>query len=77
MSEAGPKAQARIARSRIRQGTDRFLTQHTRDHYGLALDQPIRTITTKDQWAIVDGDSYRPLTVRETARAMGFPEHYD
>lgn len=25
---------------------------------------------------IVDGDRYRPLTVRETARAMGFPESY-
>lgn len=77
VDEAGPRAQARIARSRERQGVDRFLTQHTRDHYGLTLDQPIRTVTTKDQWAIVDGDRYRPLTVRETARAMGFPEHYD
>jgi DNA (cytosine-5)-methyltransferase 1 len=24
----------------------------------------------------VDGDQYRPLTVRETARAMGFPDSY-
>jgi DNA (cytosine-5)-methyltransferase 1 len=42
----------------------------------VGLDEPVRTITTKDQWAIVDGDLYRPFTVRETARAMGFPDDY-
>jgi site-specific DNA-cytosine methylase len=25
---------------------------------------------------VVNGDRYRPLTVREYARAMGFPESY-
>lgn len=54
----------------------RFLTQHVTGHPGVPLDEPIRTITTKDQWALVDGDIYRPLTVRETARAMGFPDSY-
>lgn len=43
---------------------------------GVGLHEPIRTITTKDQWAVVDGDRYRPLTVRETARAMGFRDSY-
>ena len=65
----------RIARSRPRHGA-RFLTQHTRDHHGTSIQEPIRTITTKDQWAVVDGDRYRPLTVRETARAMGFADDY-
>lgn len=71
-----PRVAERIERSRERLGVDRFLTQHTRDHYGVALEEPIRTITTKDQWAIVDGDRYRPLTIRETARAMGFRDSY-
>ncbi len=70
-----PRVSERIERSRQRHG-DRFITQHTRDHMGVPLSEPIRTITTKDQWAIVDGDRYRPLTVRETARAMGFRDSY-
>lgn len=70
-----PRVAERIERSRARHGK-RFLTQHTRDHMGVPLDEPIRTITTKDQWAIVDGDRYRPLTVRETARGMGFRDSY-
>lgn len=75
VSEAGEGAQIRITRSRVRCG-ERFLTQHTRDHMGVRLSEPIRTITAKDQWAIVDGSQYRPLTVRELARGMGFPETY-
>jgi DNA (cytosine-5)-methyltransferase 1 len=70
-----PRVAERVTRSRARHG-HRFLTQHTRDHMGVPLNEPIRTITTKDQWAIVDGDRYRPLTVRETARAMGFRDSY-
>jgi DNA (cytosine-5)-methyltransferase 1 len=66
-------------RSRIdkgrRHGT-RFLTQHVTGHPGVSLDEPIRTITTKDQWAVVDGQRYRPLTIKENAAAMGFPLGY-
>lgn len=54
----------------------RSLVQHTTGHRGIPLSEPIRTITTKDHWCLVDGDRYRPLTVREYARAMGFPDHY-
>lgn len=72
---ATPNVKRRIARGRARCGK-RFLTQHVTGHPGVPLDEPIRTITTKDQWAVVDGDRYRPLTVRETARAMGFPDRY-
>jgi site-specific DNA-cytosine methylase len=42
----------------------------------VSLSEPIRTITTKDQWAIDSGRKYRPLTIRENARAMGFPDSY-
>lgn len=73
--DASPAVRNRIARSRPRHG-ERFLTQHTRDHMGVGLHEPIRTITGGDQWAIVDGDRYRPLTERENARAMGFPDSY-
>ncbi len=70
-----PRVHERILRSRKRHGHT-FLTQHTRDHMGVPLDQPIRTITTKDQWALVRGKRYRPLTLRENARAMGFADSY-
>jgi DNA (cytosine-5)-methyltransferase 1 len=73
--EAAPGAQRRIRAAQKRHGR-RFLTQHVSNHPGVPLDQPIRTITTKDQWGIVDGDRYRPLTLREYARGMGFADSY-
>lgn len=79
--DARPRVLERVRRSRRRLRATRFLTQHTRDHMGVPLHEPIRTITTKDQWAIVDRDRYRPLTITEQLRAMGcrddakFPAH--
>lgn len=75
VAKAGVRARERIAEGRRRHGR-RFITQHVTGHKGVSLDEPIRTVTCQDQWAIVDGDHYRPLTVRETARAMGFPDTY-
>jgi DNA (cytosine-5)-methyltransferase 1 len=43
---------------------------------GLGVEEPLRTITTKDQWRVVKGDSYRPFTEREYARGMGFPDSF-
>jgi DNA (cytosine-5)-methyltransferase 1 len=71
---ASPGAQVRIRASR-RLGPQ-ALVQHVTGHRGIGLDEPIRTITTKDQWIIVDGDRYRSLTVREYARAMDFRDDY-
>lgn len=67
--------QRRVAAGRARHG-DRFLTQHVTNHPGVPLDQPIRTVTKQDQWAVVDGDLMRPLTIAENIRAMGFPEDF-
>ncbi|MCH9637702.1 MAG: DNA cytosine methyltransferase [Gammaproteobacteria bacterium] len=75
VSSASLSVQDRIAAGRSRFGRT-FLTQHISRHRGVPLDEPIRTITTCDQWALVDGDLYRPLTIRENARAMGFPDNY-
>lgn len=72
---AGKGAQKRMADGHARHG-DRFLSQHTTGHRGISLDEPIRTITAQDHWLVVDGDNYRPLTIRENARGMGFPEDY-
>jgi DNA (cytosine-5)-methyltransferase 1 len=75
VSRAMPGAQTRIARAVSNHGP-RCLTQHVTGHPGVPLGEPIRTITTQDQWAVVDGDQYRPITIREAARGMGFPEDY-
>ena len=75
VADGTPKVRERIERSRPRHGA-RFLSQHTRDHMGVSLSESIRTITGGDQWIIVDGDRYRPLTIRENARAMGFRDSY-
>lgn len=73
--DASADVQARIAKGRRNHG-DRFLTQHVTGHPGVSLDEPIRTITGGDQWALVEGDRYRVLTIRENARGMGFPDSY-
>jgi DNA (cytosine-5)-methyltransferase 1 len=76
--DAMPK-RYRGAQQRLRTASERFgrsTVMQVSHHRGLPLSEPLRTVTTKDQWAVVDGELYRPLTVRETARAMGFPDDY-
>lgn len=41
---------------------------------GRSLERPIGTITTRDRWALVDGDRMRMLTAVENLLAMSFPE---
>lgn len=76
ISVAQPGAQGRIRAAQERQQARRLLVQHVTGHPGVPLDEPVRTITTKDQWIVVEGDHYRPFTIGEYARAMGFPDTY-
>jgi DNA (cytosine-5)-methyltransferase 1 len=67
---------ARIEAGR-RQHGDRFLSSYygaTRG--GRSLSVPVGTITTRDRWAIVDGDRMRMFSVDEARRAMGFRDSY-
>jgi DNA (cytosine-5)-methyltransferase 1 len=75
VTSASPGAQERIRAAQKRLGP-LCLVQHVTGHKGVPLDEPIRTITTKDQWVLVHGTAYRPLTLREYARGMGFPDSY-
>ncbi len=75
ITAARPGARARIDAAQARLGS-KCLVQHTTGHRGISLDEPIRTITTKDQWIVVCGDAYRPLLLREYARGMSFPDSY-
>jgi DNA (cytosine-5)-methyltransferase 1 len=75
IDRARPAARERILRARDRFGS-RCLSQHVTGHPGIPTTEAIRTITTKDQWVVVDGDSYRPLLVPEVFQAMGFRSDY-
>lgn len=67
---------ARVANGRARHG-QRFLTAYYGNEAGgRSLQRPIGTITTRDRWAIVDGERMRMLSVQECRRAMGFPAGY-
>jgi DNA (cytosine-5)-methyltransferase 1 len=74
VAKAAPGARVRLQASR-RWG-ERALVQHVTGHAGIPIHEPLRTITTQDQWVVRDGDAYRPLTLRELARGMGFPDSY-
>ncbi len=69
---------ARIEAGRAAFG-ERFLAPYYGSGSGLtgrSLARPCGTITTRDRWALVDGDRMRMLSVPEYARIMGFPAGY-
>lgn len=69
---------ARLKRGRAEYG-ERFVMPYYSNGSGLtgrSVDRPIGTITTKDRWAVVDGERMRMLNVAEVKAAMGFPAHY-
>lgn len=66
----------RVAAGRKSHG-DRFLiSYYGNTKIGRSLDRPIGTITTRDRWAIVDGDRMRMLSRWECRDAMSFPDTY-
>lgn len=67
---------ARIANGRRAHG-HRFLTAYYgAETGGRSLDRPVGTITTRDRWAVIDGDRMRMLSIPECRSAMGFPHDY-
>lgn len=66
----------RIAAGRAAHG-DRFVTAYYgSERGGRSLARPLGTITTRDRWAVIDGDRMRMLSVPEARSAMGFPADY-
>lgn len=71
-----PKTLARIRAGRTAHG-DQFVTAYYgNEHGGRSLARPIGTITTRDRWAVIDGERMRMLSVPEAQAAMGFPADY-
>jgi DNA (cytosine-5)-methyltransferase 1 len=73
--KATPGVRRRIRRAQSNHGA-RCFSQHVTGHAGVGLGEPLRTVTAQDHWVAVDGNRYRPLMIRETARVMGFPDNY-
>ncbi|MBI6181113.1 DNA cytosine methyltransferase [Serratia proteamaculans] len=66
----------RVANGRAQFG-DRFLmSYYGNTKSGRSLQRPIGTITTRDRWAVIDGDRMRILTKEENMLAMSFPADY-
>lgn len=71
-----PATLARIDNGRRRHG-ERFLTAYYgNEKGGRSLHRPIGTITTRDRWAVIDGDRMRMVSVDEARLAMGFRTSY-
>lgn len=63
----------RVANGRAIHG-DRFvMSYYGNTKIGRSLNRPIGTITTRDRWAVVEGDRMRMLTADENLLAMSFP----
>ncbi|TBW07871.1 DNA cytosine methyltransferase [Azotobacter chroococcum] len=64
---------ARIENGRRQHGERFVFSYYGNSRSGRDLRRPIGTITTRDRWAVVDGDCMRMLTADETLHAMSFP----
>lgn len=66
----------RIHAGRLAHGS-RFLTAYYGNEFGgRSLNRPIGTLTTRDRYAVIDGDRMRILSADENRKGMGFPEGY-
>lgn len=71
-----PATLARIAHGHRAFG-DRFaISYYGNTETARSLDRPLGTLTTRDRWAIINGDRMRMLNIREGAAVMSFPASY-
>jgi DNA (cytosine-5)-methyltransferase 1 len=67
---------SRVAEGRKVHG-ERFVTAYYGNETGgRSLARPVGTITTRDRWAVIDGDRMRMFSVDECRKAMSFPANY-
>lgn len=66
----------RVKVGRAQFGQRFLIAYYGNENGGRSLDKPIGTITTKDRFALIDGDRMRMLSIEEARRAMGFPNSY-
>ena len=66
----------RINAGRKQYGERFLISYYGNTKTGRSLSRPIGTITTRDRWAVIDGDKMRMLTRFECRDAMSFPSDY-
>jgi len=75
VSSLCPRSQARIANGRAVHGSRFLMAYFGTEKGGRSLNAPLGTVTTRDRYALVDGDRCRMLAVDEYRQAMGFPDY--
>ncbi|VWC91012.1 cytosine methyltransferase [Burkholderia lata] len=73
-----PATLRRVSNGRRAHG-DRFVAPYYGSgsgETGRSLARPLGTITTRDRWAVIDGDRMRMLSKEEARDAMSFPRNY-
>ncbi len=80
-SDVNRKGRATATLERIEHGRAAFGNRFVISYYGntrtgRSLDRPVGTITTRDRWAVLDGERMRMFLPAECRRAMGFRETY-
>lgn len=78
---SGVRSKCANTRARIRAGRkvhgDRFLiAYYGSERGGRSVKRPLGTVTTRDRYALVQGQRMRMLTVHEYRQAMGFRADY-
>jgi DNA (cytosine-5)-methyltransferase 1 len=63
----------RVANGRAVHGSRFVMSYYGNTRTGRSIERPIGTITTRDRWAVVDGDRMRMLMAEENLLAMSFP----
>lgn len=63
----------RVANGRMAHGARFVMSYYGNTRTGRSIKRPIGTITTRDRWAVVDGDRMRMLMAEENLLAMSFP----
>lgn len=66
----------RVRNGRTAHGSRFLIAYYGNEHGGRSIDRPIGTITTRDRYALVDGERMRMLTSGEYRDAMGFAADY-
>ncbi len=71
-----PATLARIAQAQRDHGPRVLVPYYSSARGGRSIDRPIGTLTTRDRYAVVDGDRMRMLSIPEMQHAMGFAPGY-
>jgi DNA (cytosine-5)-methyltransferase 1 len=57
-------------------GNDFLIAYYGSERGGRSINKPIGTVTTKEKFALINGDKMRMLSLSEYKNAMGFPKDY-